>query len=74
MHTHPANEREPFAETRTGLDHVSFGVPSRAELAAWEARLTEVGVEHSPISDQQGYSVLVFRDPDNVQLEFISMG
>ena len=74
VHTHPTNERERFAETRTGLDHVSFGVSNRAELGSWEARLTELGVEHSPISDQQGYSVLVFRDPDNIQLEFISMG
>ena len=74
VHTHPTNARERFSEARTGLDHVSFGVSSRAELDAWEARLTELGVEHSPICDRQGYSVLVFRDPDNIQLEFISMG
>ena len=74
LHTHPTNEGERFSETRTGLDHVGFGVSSRTELDAWEARLTELGVEHSPINDQQGYSVLVFRDPDNIQLEFISMG
>jgi catechol 2,3-dioxygenase-like lactoylglutathione lyase family enzyme len=74
VHTHPSNERERFSETQTGLDHISFGVASRAELAAWDTRLTELGVEHSPICDQQGYSVLVFRDPDNIQLEFISMG
>ena len=74
VHTHKANEAERFAETRTGLDHFSFGVSSRAELAAWEARLTELGVEHSAISDRQGYSVLVFRDPDNIQLEVLSMG
>jgi glyoxylase I family protein len=74
VHTHPTNERERFSEERTGLDHFSFGVSSRAELAGWEARLTQLGVEHSPIADKQGYSVLVFRDPDNIQLEFISMG
>jgi glyoxylase I family protein len=74
VHTHPTNERERFSEERTGLDHFSFGVSSRAELAEWEARLTQLGVEHSPITDKQGYSVLVFRDPDNIQLEFISMG
>ena len=37
-------------------------------------QLTEFGVEHSPISDQDGYSILVFRDPDNMQLEFVSLG
>lgn len=41
---------------------------------AWEARLTELGVEHSPIADLPGFGVLVFRDPDNVQLEFITIG
>ncbi len=74
LHTHAANERERFSESRTGLDHLSFFVPARADLDAWEARLAEYGVEHSPVNDQPNYSVLVFRDPDNVQLEFISMG
>lgn len=74
VHTHQTNEGERFSETRTGLDHISFGVSSRAELTTWEGHLTELGVEHSPISEQQGFSVLVFRDPDNIQLEFISMG
>ncbi len=71
LHTHPANEGEPFAESRTGLDHVGFTVSSHAELEAWEARLTELGVAHAPVNDQAGYSVVVFRDPDNTQLEFV---
>ena len=74
VHTHPTNAHERFSEARTGLDHISFGVASRAELDAWDARLTQLGVEHSPITDRQGYSVLVFRDPDNIQLEFIAFG
>lgn len=74
LHTHPTNERERFSESRTGLDHVGFMVSGRAELDAWQSRLTELGVEHSPINDQGGYAVLVFRDPDNIQLEFMSMG
>jgi len=74
LHTHPTNERERFAESRTGLDHIGFMVSGRADLDAWESRLTELGVEHSPVNDQGGYAVLVFRDPDNIQLEFMSMG
>jgi glyoxylase I family protein len=74
LHVHPTNEKERFSETRTGLDHVGFMVSGHADLEAWESRLTELRVEHSPINDREGYSVLVFRDPDNVQLEFISMG
>ena len=74
LHTHPTNERERFLESRTGLDHIGFMVSGRAELDAWESKLTELGVEHSPVNDQGGYAVLVFRDPDNIQLEFMSMG
>jgi len=58
-----------FDETRTGLDHVAFGVADRAELEAWERRLTELHVEHSPIADTPFGAVLVFRDPDHIQLE-----
>jgi len=48
-------------------------VEDHAELEAWEQRLSDLGVEHSPVDDQPLYSVVVFRDPDNVQLEFIAM-
>ena len=74
LHTHPTNAGEPCSEVRTGLDHASFGVADRAELDLWEQRLSELGVEHSPVNDRGGYAVLVFRDPDNIQLEFICMG
>jgi catechol 2,3-dioxygenase-like lactoylglutathione lyase family enzyme len=30
LHTHPTNPNEPFAETQTGLDHISFLVPSQS--------------------------------------------
>ncbi len=58
-----------FDETRTGLDHVSFGVTDRAELESWEERLDELGVEHSPIADTPFGAVMVLRDPDHIQLE-----
>jgi catechol 2,3-dioxygenase-like lactoylglutathione lyase family enzyme len=72
LHAHERNCGERFDETRTGLDHVSFGVPNRADLEAWEVRLRELGVEYSPIYERAYGSLLVFRDPDNIQLEFIS--
>lgn len=72
LHTHPTNAGEVFAETRTGLDHVCFTVADRSELGAWAARLAELGVKQSPIADAEGYSVLVFRDPDDIQLELIA--
>jgi catechol 2,3-dioxygenase-like lactoylglutathione lyase family enzyme len=74
---HRANRGEAFAEHRTGLDHVSFRVPGRDDLVAWQAHLERLGVRHSPITDVADpfpYSVLVFRDLDNIQLELIAMG
>lgn len=74
LHTHPTNEKERFSEARTGLDHVGFTVSGLAELEEWQKVLAERGVDHSPINTRDGYSVLVFRDPDNVQLEFFAFG
>jgi catechol 2,3-dioxygenase-like lactoylglutathione lyase family enzyme len=58
------------------LDHVSFGVSGRPALEAWVAWLDELGVEHTGIVDEVDpirYSTVVFRDPDNIQLELLAM-
>ncbi|MCX7521393.1 VOC family protein [Microbacterium sp. STN6] len=70
QHNEPAADR--FDERRPGLDHVGFSVSERAELDGWEERLSELGVDHSPVTDAPSGSgtALVFRDPDNIQLEF----
>jgi glyoxylase I family protein len=82
LHRHDANGGESFKETRTGLDHIGLTVPSRADLEAWQVHLEEVGVvraasadrpcTQSPINDRPYGSVLVFRDPDNMQLEMFA--
>ena len=59
-----------FDEYRTGLDHLAFGVSSLAELEAWERELESRGVTYSPITETPIGTVIVFRDPDNIQLEF----
>jgi glyoxylase I family protein len=69
---HRAGDHEPFDETRVGLDHLAFGVGGRDELHRWADRLAAAGVAHSPIAEANsipGAAVLVFRDPDNIQLE-----
>ena len=58
-----------FDERRCGLDHVGFTVADRAELEVWQARLVELDVPHSPVADVDSGAALVFRDPDNIQLE-----
>jgi catechol 2,3-dioxygenase-like lactoylglutathione lyase family enzyme len=73
LHTHPtANEQPEFSEFRSGLDHVAFGVGSRAELEKWEGRLNELGVAHGGIVDAHYGSGLSFRDPDNIALEIFA--
>jgi catechol 2,3-dioxygenase-like lactoylglutathione lyase family enzyme len=65
----PANDR--FNENRIGLDHLSLGVASMADLQAAAAALDAHGVAHGEINPLEpfGIAVLAFRDPDNIQLE-----
>ncbi len=69
LNQHHASDGSAFDERTTGLDHVGFRVGSREDLDAWQERLEEFGVEHSPVADAESGSALVFRDPDNIQLE-----
>ena len=71
------NDGQPFDEARTGLDHMSISVPSRSDLESWAEWLDNLAVPHSEVTDVEHpikYSALVFRDPDNIQLELIFMG
>ncbi len=82
LHRHDASDGHAFAETRTGLDHVGLAVASRADLVAWQDHLESHGVTRaaradrpltqSPITDAPYAAVLVFRDPDNIQLELFA--
>jgi glyoxylase I family protein len=66
----PRDDR--FDEARIGLDHLSFGVASRAELERARRLLKDRGVPHGEITDLGdgfGLYILAFRDPDNIQLE-----
>jgi catechol 2,3-dioxygenase-like lactoylglutathione lyase family enzyme len=82
LHRHDTNDGNLFRETTAGLDHAGFIVASRADLEAWQAHLESHGVTRadaadrpftqSPIADEPYASVLVFRDPDNIQLELFA--
>jgi catechol 2,3-dioxygenase-like lactoylglutathione lyase family enzyme len=77
LHINTANDGGRFDEARTGLDHVAFNVASRAELDAWTRRLDELGIEHSGIrtvAEPFPFATVVFRDPDNIQLELFAVG
>jgi glyoxylase I family protein len=65
----PAGDR--FDSDRVGLDHLSFGLPGRADLEQAAALLDEHGVTHGEITNLAsfGIDVLSFEDPDGIQLE-----
>jgi glyoxylase I family protein len=58
-----------FDERRVGLDHLAFHVTDVEELKRWVGHFDANGVSHSGIIDVGYGSTVVFRDPDNVQLE-----
>ena len=60
-----------FDESRVGLDHVAFSVPSRRELEETLPILEALGVETAGIEwDEAGEAdYICFRDPDNIQVE-----
>ncbi|MEO7007340.1 MAG: VOC family protein [Terrimesophilobacter sp.] len=72
LNQHQVQGAERFDEHSPGLDHIGFSVSERADLDVWQQRLAELNVEHSPVQDSPSGSgtALVFRDPDNIQLEF----
>ena len=67
---HDVLEGGAFTPRRVGLDHLSFAVPDRAALDAWQARLDELGIEHEALDDQGFAVALNLRDPDGIALEF----
>ena len=66
-----ASAGDAFDSERTGLDHLSFGVPSRDALEAAAIALHQHGVTHGEIINLEsfGIAILSFSDPDGVHLE-----
>ena len=73
---HEAGSGDQFDERRTGMDHVSFAVPTMEDLLGFKERFEEQGVDHSEIkaSASGAGGMLTFRDPDNIQLEVFAAG
>jgi len=67
--THERGTTGRFDEHAVGLDHFALRVPDRAALEAWAEHFDRLGIEHSGVQEEQGGPLIVFRDPDNIQLE-----
>lgn len=68
---HRRQQGGAFTPRRVGLDHLSFGVASEADLEAWRLRLDELGIEHSPVRDYGFGLAITCSDPDGIALEFL---
>ena len=72
----PVQRHAAFDETVTGLHHLSFRLADIEELDDWAQRLQHWKVEYSQPTDstlRPGEKVLVFRDPDIIQLELYAL-
>jgi glyoxylase I family protein len=69
LQEHKAHEGAGFSEHRPGLDHLSFRVHDVAALETWRSRFDALGVAHQALRQEPFGSVLIFRDPDRIQLE-----
>jgi len=77
LHHNEANQGEEMNEIRTGLDHIALKVEGREGLEAWASWLDSLGIAHSGIQSVKEpfvYSVIIFRDIDNNQLEIMAPG
>ena len=73
---HEAGSGDKFDERRTGMDHVSFVVPSVDDIHDFKQCFQDLGVEHSDVKPTAGGAggMITFRDPDNIQLEVFAAG
>lgn len=69
LREHDQGGRDPFDETRPGLDHLSLSVETMADLDKLEESLTKAGAQFTPKRELPFGWLLTFRDPDNIALE-----
>jgi catechol 2,3-dioxygenase-like lactoylglutathione lyase family enzyme len=82
LHEHEKTPPSDFDERVVGLDHIGFAVGTRDDLLGWQRHLQAHGVvcaesadqplTQAPIVDEPYGAILVFRDPDNIQLELFA--
>ncbi|WP_322763242.1 VOC family protein [Frankia sp. Cr2] len=60
------------AEGCRGFDPVSFAVNDHPDIQAWAAHLDTLGIRHSPVIEASVGWLLVFNDPDGLELHIYS--
>jgi catechol 2,3-dioxygenase-like lactoylglutathione lyase family enzyme len=69
LQQHLNNDGSEFSENRAGLDHIAFYVSSRAEMDDWTSHFEELSIPYTREPETGSGAMVVFRDPDNIQLE-----
>lgn len=54
------------------LDHLAFAVPDGPTLESWATKLSELGIEHPGVIDEQGKPSLTLTDPDGIRVELVA--
>lgn len=70
---HSARNGDRFDVVSPGLDHIGFTCADRAEVAAWQAHLDQIGVQHGGIVAADYGWALSLKDPDGNALEFFAL-
>jgi catechol 2,3-dioxygenase-like lactoylglutathione lyase family enzyme len=65
-------ENRAAAEGARGFDLVGLGVDDRQAIEQWAAYLDTLGIPHSPVIDASDGWLLVFHDPDGIELHLYS--
>lgn len=69
--TRPESD-DVFSEFQIGLDHLAFAAPSHPARHELTAQLKATGVETKGVETYfTGNQYMAFRDPDNIQLEYL---
>jgi catechol 2,3-dioxygenase-like lactoylglutathione lyase family enzyme len=62
------------AAALAGFDPIAVGVPTRAELEAWEGRLEALGQPHGGIvTGHQGWALIGLHDPDGIEIRLYTI-
>lgn len=65
-------ENPEVARGIAGFDPVIFAVADRAATEAWARHLDDLGIAHSPVIEATVGYLLVFHDPDGIEIHLYS--
>ena len=54
------------------LDHLAFAVPDGDLLSSWAEHLSQVGIVHDGVIQENGHPSLQLRDPDGIAIELVA--